>query len=253
MIRTILATAAASVALANCSSGGSGSSPPSSSQPGRSVAASALTSDLSKHIAELTGAHLAIDAGALGLTGSGDVQLRHGQPYSSAFTLDQGGDKVQVITAGGVSYAKLPAGQHLGDKPWVVVKDSSSNEFVRALSSTVTLLGAATSLSGISELLDSAATEVRDLGTEQVGGAPTEHYTMLIDPNHAKGPLGSELSAASDSPLPVDVWIRRDGFPAQVKIAVPLGSKTLPVLVKISNFFETVKIQAPPADQVSTD
>lgn len=251
MIRTIVALAAAGLALAGCSSSG-GSSPASSSAPGRPVSASVLANDLSQHVAPLTAAHLDIDAQPLGLRGSGDVAFRNGQPYASDFTLDQGAGKTQVITTGGVSYAKLPAGQQIGDRPWVVVKSTSSNEFVRALASTLTLIGGATSLTGIAQLLTSAATDVRDLGDVQISGFTSEHYTMLIDPRAAKGPLGEQLAAVATKPLPVDVWIRTDGFPAKVQISVPLGSKAFPVVVEIGKFFEPVRITAPPANEVST-
>ena len=126
-------------------------------------------------------------------------------------TLDQGSGPIEVISIGGASYAKLPSSQNTSGKPWVRVSSDSSNEFVRAIAGTLSLIDAATSLSDLTTLLGTAASSVADHGADQVDGVSAEHYTLSIDPTKATGAFGAALSVAGTKPLPVDLWIDAAG------------------------------------------
>jgi hypothetical protein len=240
--------------LAGCtSSGGSAPSTPAGASPSPSSAAAAQLADKVQHgVAGLTSAHLQVLAGALGGNIAGDVNFADGHTTASDMTLDQGGGPVEVITVNGTSYAKLPTSQNTSGKPWVQVKTDSSNEFVRALAGTLTLTTAATSLGALTGLLGTAVTSVKHIGPEPLAGVQADHYLVTVDPKKATGELASVLSVAGTKPLPVDLWIDSQGRPLQIKIAVPFGRSSLPLLVKVSKLNAPVHISAPPASQVST-
>lgn len=255
MRRSLAVLPALALLSAACTSSGGGTAPTTSAGTRgstSSAAASQLADKVHRGVAGLTSAHLAVDAGGLGLDMAGDVTFANGATTASDIVLDQGGTKVEVITVGGTSYAKPPAAQNTSGKPWVKVSDSSSNEFVRALAGTLSLTTAATSIGDLTGLLATAGTSPKDDGAESVDGVSSEHYTLTIDPTKVTGALGSALSVAHTKPLPVDLWIDAQGRPVQVKIGIPFGGKSLPLLVKISKFNAPVHISAPPASQVDS-
>jgi hypothetical protein len=254
MRRSLVVVLAAGVLLAGCtSSGGSApSTPATESTSASSAAAAQLAGKVQQGVAGLRSAHLQVLAGALGGNIAGDVTFAKGETTASDVTIDQGNGPVEVITVKGTSYAKLPSSHNTSGKPWVQVKSDSSNEFVRALSGTLSLTGAATSLGALTGLLETAVTSVKDTGQENVTGVDAEHYGLMIDPKKATGELASVLSVAGSKPLPVDLWIDAQGRPVQIRIAVPFGQQSLPLLVKVSKFNAPVHISAPPASQVST-
>jgi hypothetical protein len=254
VLRSIIVTTTAGLVLAGCSSSGGGSSPTTSAAPiAVSAAAKRLAAKIEQGTATLTSAHLDVNAGALGGTIAGNVSFANGQTTGSDLTVTQSGSTTEVITVSGTTYGKLPSSQNTSGKPWVKVSDSSSNEFVRALAGTMTLVNAATSLGDVSKLITTATTSVKDVGSEPVGGTTTEHYALTVDPKKVSGDLASALGSTGSKALPVDLWIDGQGRPVQIKIAIPLGSQSLPLLVKVSSFNAPVLISAPPSDQVSTN
>jgi hypothetical protein len=246
--RLIAVLAAGGVLLAGCSSSGGGGGTPTPSDTG---VAGELAQKVQRGVGGLTSAHLDVDAGALGGTIAGNVSFANGQTTGSDITIHQTGSTIEVITVDGTSYAKLPGAHNTSGKPWVKVSPTSSNEFVRALAGQLALTNAATSLGSLTGLLGSAATNVKDVGAEQVGGAKTEHYSLSIDPGKVTGDIGTALGATGAHSIPVDMWIDAQGRPVQIKISVPLGSQQLPLVIKVSKFDAPVHIAAPSADQVS--
>lgn len=250
MIRTI-AAAATALALVACSSSG-GSSPTSSAASSQSAAAGKLAAKVEHGMAGLSSAHLDVDAGALGGKITGDLTIANGTTTASDLTVTQAGSTVELITAGGTTYGKLPPSHNTSGKPWVQVSSTSSNEFVRALAGTLSLTNAATSLGSVGDLLSTAATSVNDVGATRIDGQATEHYSLTIDASKVTGALRAALGSTGTKTVPVDLWVDGQGRPVQVKVSIPLGQQSLPLLVKVSNFNAPVKIAAPPADEVST-
>jgi hypothetical protein len=123
---------------------------------------------------------------------------------------------------------------------------------VRAVAGTLSLIDAATSLNDLTKLLGTAAGSVADKGADQVDGVSVEHYTLTLDPTKATGAFGAALSVAGTKLLPVDLWIDAAGRPVQVKIAIPFGGTSVPLVVKVSKFNAPVHITAPPASQVDS-
>lgn len=252
--RCVAALVVPTVLLAACTSSGDKQGP-TTSPPGSGTATSpaAQLADKVRHGVEgLKSAHLDVDAAVLGQKITGDVMFADGRTTASDLTIDQVGTVVEVITVGTTSYAKLPGAQNTSGKPWVQVSATSGNEYVRALAGTLTLTTAATSIGSLTGLLGTATTSVKDSGSEQVGGVTAEHYALTIDPTKATGDIADALSAAGKDPLPVDLWLDAQDRPVQIKIAVPFGQQSFPLLVKVSKFDAPLDISAPPPDQVST-
>ncbi len=151
------------------------------------------------------------------------------------------------ITVGDTTYAKLPAGRNTSGKPWVIVSNDSSNEFVRALSSQVSLTKAATSLPAIADAVGTA-TSVTDKGTTPQG----HDYALQLDPSKiTDANLGGALRDLGENPVPVTVVLDKSSRPTQIKIAVKLGATSFPIVIDVSKYNAPLTITAPPADQVA--
>jgi hypothetical protein len=245
-LRALLA--ATVLLVAGCTSSGSGgtSGAPTSTSGGGSALATQVAARMRAGLAGVTSAHLVINAGGLGGTSSGDVTYSNGQATASRLTLNAGGNAT-IVTVGDTSFAKLPAGRNTTGKPWVVVSPDSSNEFVRALSSQVALIKAATSLPAIAAAVGTA-TSITAKGTTPQGHA----YALQLDPAKiSDANLGAALRALGESPIPVTLLLDRSGRPTQIKIAVTLGSSSFPIVIDVSRFDAPLKITAPPDDQVA--
>ena len=239
--------AATALLVAGCtSSGGSGTSsaPPSTSSS--SKLAGTVADTMRKGLAGVTSAHLVIDAGGLGGTSTGDVKYSNGQATASRLTVNAGGT-AHLVTVGDTTYAQLPPGRNTTGKPWVIVSADSNNEFVRALSSQVSLVKAATSLPAIADAVGTAPS-ITDKGTTAQGHA----YSLQLDPGKiSDSSLGGALRDLGENPVPVTLLLDKSGRPTQIKIAVKLGSSSFPIVIDVSKFNAPLTITAPPADQVA--
>lgn len=197
-------------------------------------------------LAGLRSAHIVVDAGTLGGTSEGDFAYSGGQSTGSDIVLDSGADKTEIITVGSTSYAKLPAGRNTSGKPWVKVSSTSSNEFVRALASSIDISKAASSLPAVADVT-ATATAVQDKGTDSTG----HHYALTVEPSKAgSGTLATLLAGLGQQSVPVDLYLDPKGRPVKIVIGAKLGTQTFHVTVVISKFDAPVHITAPPQDQV---
>ncbi len=252
-VRAGLAGVLCALAAAGCSSGGSAPQPATTAAKTSGVSASEVAVRLKHGLTGLTSAHLAVQAGAIGGTSDGEFSFAAGKATASQITLDQAGSKVEVITVGASSYAKLPRAQNTSGKPWIKVRSDSTNEFVRGLSASLALNQAVASLSDVVNLAGKAQS-VRDRGNERIGGSATRHYSMTVVASGGVGSTGleQELALLGNKPVPVDLWLDRSGRPVKIAVALPLGGQTFPVTVLGSRFNVPVKISAPRPDLVSS-
>ncbi|HEY2300214.1 MAG TPA: hypothetical protein VGH43_21000 [Jatrophihabitans sp.] len=247
MRRLLLAAVLAGLtAVAGCSSS-DGSSPSTAAASGASSKpAQELAHKLRAGTSRLTSAHIKVDAGSIGGTSEGNVTFKDGTATASDITLNQSGS-TRIVTVGDTSYAKLPGGRNTSGKPWVVVSNDTSNEFVRALVGQVSIIKAAVSVPAIADLVASASS-VRDLGTSAAG----RHYALSLDMNRVKQTtLGAQLATLGTNPLPVDIYLDAKNRPAQVTISARLGRQSLPITITAGKFNAPVTITAPPANEVA--
>jgi hypothetical protein len=246
--RLLIVLLACVTAVAGCSS--SGGSSPSSSAAASTAAnkqAQALAEKLRAGTSGLTSAHIKVDAGSLGGTSEGNVMFKDGAATASDLTLNQSGS-TRIVTVGDTSYAKLPGGRNTSGKPWVIVSNDTSNEFVRALVGQVAIIKAAVSVPAIADLV-ADATSARDLGASATG----HHYAISLDMNRVKqSALGAQLATLGTDPLPVDLYLDPKNRPVEIKISARLGTQALPITITAGSFNVPVQITAPPANEVAS-
>jgi hypothetical protein len=234
-LSVLAAVAALAAGLVGCSSS-SDSSKVTAQSLGRSMQAS---------LKQVSSAHLEVDAGGLG-SYVVDATFDGGQATASEVTATQGGQTTLIRTVQDKSWAKLPTAA--GSKPWTPVTEGSSRPEIAALSQTLTLTRAASSLDSLSQLVTTAG-DFQKKGEEKVGGVDATHYSLKLDP--AKGPAGSELTTllkqVGQKAVPVQLWV--DGKDRPVRFTI---TSLVSVTATISNYDAPLTISPPPADQIST-
>ncbi|MCW2495673.1 hypothetical protein [Jatrophihabitans sp.] len=253
MIRRRLTAAAVVLPLlvtTACSSSGKPSGTSSSSRPSGSssgVSGAALAAQLHTALNGLTSAKIGVDAGGLLASMTGQLQLVKGTATGSRIVIGTGKDTTTLITVDGKSYAKLPSGENTSGKPYVLVSANSSNEFVRAFSSTVEILDAASSLGGLADLVSSAS-GITDKGTS----AGLHHITFSVTGDKtSSSPLKKVLGEFSTKPVPVDLYLDSKNRPTKVAFALSVAGSAITITVNLSDFNVPVMITAPAPNQVA--
>jgi hypothetical protein len=249
LLRVVFATLVALLCAACSSSGGSA---PSSRAAGSSSAATTLADRVRAGLSGVTSAHLEIDLGSLGGKSSEDVSIADGKLRASRHTLHTGAGDVQVVTIGAKSYAKLPASQRSGDKPWALVSARSTNPAITKLVGGIDIANATASLDAISGYV-SSATSVAPKGSEQVRGAPASRYRLVVDPARLKGdPQLRQMLQLLGSTIPVDLWVDAHDRPVRLAVDTNVSGQHIAIDIEISKYDAPVTITAPPADQIGT-
>jgi hypothetical protein len=249
MIRRRLTAAAIALPLlvtAACSSSGNHASTPRTSSAS-SASGTALAAQLHTALAGLTSAKIDVDAGTLLASMTGRLKLDKGTATASTITIATGKDATTLVTVGGKTYGRLPAGQNTSGKPYVLVSPASTNEFVRGLASTVAILTAASNLGGLADLATSA-TGLTDKGTS--GGVHHVAFTVEGDKTSSV-PLRQLLGEYSTKAVPVDLYLDSTNRPTKVAFAVNLAGSSLTITISLSDFDAPVTITAPPLNQVA--
>jgi hypothetical protein len=241
---------AAAASVAACSSSGPSPRPAPSSAPAKFVDVHPLATKIRTGLSGLTSAHIAVDAGQLGGTSSGNFRYANGAATASDVLLGTGDQQVEVITVGATSYAKLPGSENSSGKPWLKVSADSSNQYVRGVADALRVANAAGSIPAVADVVD-RATSAQDKGATSVDGAATHGYLIDVAPARAPdGALGALLRQLGQQSVPVQLDLDQQGRPARIAVGVRLGALTLQVTITVTNFDAPVRITAPPADQI---
>jgi hypothetical protein len=167
---------------------------------------------------------------------------------------------VRVILRGDTVYVKNDALKSVvsGNKPWskLDLKElgSSAGVNVDQLLGQVQQIDLKTSVG-----LLTASKDVKAVGTEQVGGVDTTHYSGTFPVAEAEKQLpaeiqsrllGAELSRVKD--MKFDAWIDGQGLPRKIELngGAGTGAETFKAAMVFKSFNEPVSIEAPSADQV---
>jgi hypothetical protein len=202
-----------------------------------------------------------------GQQGSGHVQgtmLYQKDPLATDVNLSQvtyagqsmpGG--VRVITQGDIAYVKLDVLKTLvgATKPWIKLdlKQIGSAAGVNVDQ----LLGQAKQLDlQTTVALLTASKDVKQVGTESVGGVETTHYAgtfpveeavKLLDPA-TQDKLKGQLDNVKD--MKFDVWMDSQALPRKIGLDGGAGTGTFKATMLFKAFNEPVSIDAPPATEV---
>ncbi|HEU5006616.1 MAG TPA: hypothetical protein VFT67_06575 [Jatrophihabitantaceae bacterium] len=215
-------------------------------------AASALADRVGTALNALTSVHLDIDAGGLGGKSTADIMLQNGHATATDAHLTENGMQVEMITVGGHSYAKLPAGSNPSGKPWLEIGSDSTNPMINSLTSGLNIAAMASSLEVVTALMR-GSTGLQDKGADSVDGVSATHYVMLLDPAKKTGnaQLDGLLSSLGGSAIPLEFWLDSSDRPVKFVIHASFAGTSFPVTVQAGKFDAPLSITAPPASQVS--
>lgn len=248
--RVALLALPAAIAAACTSSGGGGTGIPS----GMPTDAPALGTLLQSGLSTMTSAHfdLGIDIAGQQLTGGGDEKVTNGKLVALDLTETLPGlGPVRVILVNGTAYAKLPAALNSTGKPYLVVSESSSNQYVRQLASSLDSALSAVALSGITDITAAAKT-FNVKGTETIAGVQTTHYSIVVDvaklPNDFQGK--SAIEASGLKTVPLELYVDSTGRPVRLIETLSAQGQTAVTTTTVTDYNKPVTITAPPSGQV---
>jgi hypothetical protein len=179
------------------------------------------------------------------------------------------GGEVEMIFSGTVVYMKMPfLTQLLSDpKPWIKVDLEEARRSGADISQLAQL--GQSDPTQLLELLGGATRRVQDVGTEEVRGASTTHYKMVLDlaraaekASEAARPSVENLIQRTGSPtMPADVWIDAGGrmrrmsyrvelVPGDTAISPSSNPDTMDVAMELYEFGVTVEVEPPAEDEV---
>lgn len=243
-MRLLTAVALVALPLGAAACGGSGSA--KSGSGGASSASEAVLQAVRKTVAagsEHVRLATTVDTGSQGLSlsGAGDfnTKKRVGSLHGT-FALAGVQSSLDEVSSGSTIYVHsplfatfLPRG-----KTWLSVDVGAATSIFGPAASS---LLAQDPSSIIGEL--KALASVKDVGSEEVGGAKTTHYRGTLD--------ASKLLGAS---VPVAVWVSADGYVRKLQLTASSGSSTqhvkTAVTMSFSNYGKTVHVSTPPASAV---
>jgi hypothetical protein len=185
---------------------------------------------------------------------------------ASAISSLLGDGKVDVVTDGGNVYVKLGG--------LASILGATSNKSWIEISGAGAAKDAGTSVAdgtALLKLLESAG-GVTKVGSEQVRGTDTTHYSASLDLATALSQLSADDRAQAEDQLgrvgidpssvkvPVDVWIDNDGLVRRVRVGVQPSSGETPsnatagangtLTIEFYDFGQPVAVTVPSADQV---
>ena len=244
--------AAAVLALAGCSSGGTvleTSAPEASATPAFLASAAERTASVETGSIEL---HITAPDGTVAITGQFDTTRPAGTATITG-TGFEGADDVfgltgdlnfEVVFDDSTVYMKLGALAELfgatGDAPWIKF-DADQAGF-----GSLGDIGAGEfGVTGVNpdELLAelrAEGIEVTEVGAEDVRGVATTHYAATVP---------ADANAVGGESADVDVWIDADGLVRRVKVAAS-GDEPFTLDAELFDLGEPIDITVPPADQV---
>jgi LppX_LprAFG lipoprotein len=224
--------------LAACGGGKKSAATPSDPLAAVKAAAAKTTAAGSEHLALV--ASVVTGGQTVSLKGAGDVDTKAhlGSMHATLSTgsingaLDEVSKGTALYVKSDLLAALIPAG-----KTWIQL-DVAKLAKSQGISSSLFSLDPSESLAQLQSLKN-----VTKVGTEQVGGAATTHYTAAIDVSK----LPATAKAGSGT---YDVWIGDDGYVHRVRVTIKSKSSNATVTSDLSGYGGKVSVTVPPASQV---
>ena len=237
MRRVVLALVVVPLVFAACG-GKKSAATPSDPLAAVKAAAAKTTAAGSEHLALV--ASVVTGSQTVSLKGAGDVDTKAhlGSMHATLSTGSING-ALDEVSKGTALYVKsdllaplLPAG-----KTWIQL-DVAKLAKSQGISSSLFSLDPSESLAQLQSLKD-----VTKVGTEQLAGAATTHYTAAIDVS--KLPAAAKAGSGT-----YDVWVGDDGYVHRVRVTIKSKSSNATVTSDLSGYGDKVSVTVPPASQV---
>ena len=216
-----------------------------------------------------------IPDGEITLTGDGAFDMENNRGHLS-FTAQGTGQAAQVSQQIGnmeavydklVAYMKIPALAQMmpAGKQWIKVDFASLGEKSGVDVAQLSQLGQNNPMEQLDYLR--GVKDVEEVGTEEVRGVETTHYTGVIDfeqlknelPQNAAGSIDRLKELTGIDKAPIDVWLDEDGLPRRVNydfdIETPTGTSSpggakIALTVEFFDFGTDVQVEIPPESEV---
>lgn len=114
-------------------------------------------------------------------------------------------------------------------------------------------------------LMAGAATDIEEVGTEEVRGVSTRHFTMTVDleravanaPERVREAVAQMVTSMGTSSYPAEIWIADDGLPRRLVYSLDLSQAQVPgaqaasgqvdIRMELFDFGADVDVDVPPA------
>jgi hypothetical protein len=188
------------------------------------------------------------------LTLQADEQLADGKLAAMNLTERAGTVNLTLRLADGVLYVKLPSSTNTTGKPWAKATADSTNPTLKQLASSLNSLEQSTSLSQYGSFVN-AASSLKTIGTEQVGGTTATHYSFIVDVTKVDAgaftpAVKQALAATGLTQIPVDMWVDEQGRTVKVSEKFTVQGQPVSTDFTLNNLNQPVTITAPPAGEV---
>jgi hypothetical protein len=261
-----LMTVLLALALAACGSSGS-SSPTTPSAETSSNSAQSLVSSAGAKTSEAQSARISFTATFTGATsgsmkGEGAFAKRRGH-----LTMDLSGltgspaEEAEIIFDKLVYYIKLPSSTGIPlppGKEWFKLDLAKLGESQGLDLEQLTQLNQSDPSQALG-FLRGASDDFHKIGTEQVRGEATTHFSGTIDLEKVAADAPADVAeqyrkVAELSPskkVPMDVWLGNDGLVRRLRFTQTLpGGSTMTMDEELFDYGASADVSAPPADQV---
>ncbi|MEU3371890.1 hypothetical protein ACFYM2_18280 [Streptomyces sp. NPDC006711] len=209
--------------------------------------------------------------------GSGDIEMSGVQSWDpaamdmtmsgSAFAKagEDAPDKIRMVQLDNVMYMDMgaAAAKDMDGKHWMKM-DLGAMAAGAGQGATSSLAGGAQKQDPSQQLaILTDSPNVKHLGTEQIDGAPAEHYkgTLTIDEMAAGNQALDGMSAqdrqklidsakkAGISGYDTELWLNKDGYPVQMNVGMTMPQGKLTMSAHYSDYGTKVAVTAPPAGE----
>ncbi|MGI5165352.1 LppX_LprAFG lipoprotein [Spirillospora sp. CA-253888] len=162
---------------------------------------------------------------------------------------------------GDYMYMKMPAlAPQNGGKPWAKISLTAVSQASGGLNLRQMLDQSKQQSPAEQTRMLTASKDVREVGTENIGGVQTKHYTGTVSPQEALAKLDPQNRAAMEkayaqmgnAPIAFDLWVGDDSLPRKMvnKVQTQMGAVNTTML--FSDYGKPVDVTAPPAAETGT-
>lgn len=190
--------------------------------------------------------------------------------------LPAGGAVMNMILDGETLYMRLPeamlAGADLGGRSWLRMDLDAASEMGGFDLKALLEQSKQADPSSYLAMLSGASDDIEEVGTAEIRGVATRHFTMTIDPAKAIANAPDGLREATQEmaakfgavKFPAEVWIAEDGLPRRVAYKIDLseaalgpdaealaGAGAIEATIDLFDFGAPVDVQVPSAGETA--